>query len=59
MAHCTTIFAQMPKLIPRHHFPSLEQQYGTGRAAGSFSRWDQFVHLLFMQLTGRASLRDE
>jgi putative transposase len=58
MAHCNTIFGQMLKLIPRHHFSSLEQQHGTGRAARSFSRWDQFVHLLFMQLTGRVSLRD-
>jgi hypothetical protein len=58
MAHCNTIFGQMLKLIPRHHFSSLEQQYGTGRSARSFSRWDQFVHLLFMQLTGRVSLRE-
>jgi hypothetical protein len=58
MAHCNMIFGQMLKLIPRHHFSSLEEQYGTGRAARSFSRWDQFVHLLFMQLTGRVSLRD-
>lgn len=58
MAHCNTIFGQMLKLIPRHHFFSLEQQYGTGRPARTFSRWDQFVHLLFMQLTGRVSLRD-
>jgi putative transposase len=48
----------MLKLIPRHHFSTLEEHYGTGRAARSFSRWDQFVHLLFMQLTGRVSLRD-
>ena len=58
MAHCNTIFGQMLKLIPRHHFSSLEQEYGTGRSARSFSRWDQFVHLLFMQLSGRVSLRD-
>jgi len=58
MAHCNTIFDQMLKLIPRHHFPSLEQQYGTGRPARSFSRWDQFVHLLFMQFTGRVRLRE-
>ncbi|MBM4273696.1 MAG: DUF4372 domain-containing protein, partial [Deltaproteobacteria bacterium] len=38
MAHCNTIFGQMLKLIPRHHFSSLEQEHGTGRAARSFSR---------------------
>jgi hypothetical protein len=36
MAHCNTIFGQMLTLIPRHHFSSLEQQYGTGRSAAFF-----------------------
>ncbi len=58
MAHCNTIFHQMLKLIPRHHFAKLEKEHGTGRQARSFSRWGQMVHLLFMQVTSRASLRD-
>ena len=58
MAHCNTIFHQMLKLIPRHHFAKLEAEHGTGRKARSFSRWSQLVHLLSMQLTARASLRD-
>ena len=58
MAHCNTIFHQMLKLIPRHHFATLEAEHGTGRKARSFSRWSQLVHLLSMQLTARASLRD-
>ncbi len=58
MAHCNTIFQQMLKLIPRHHFAKLETEHGTGRKARSFSRWSQLVHLLSMQLTARASLRD-
>jgi putative transposase len=48
----------MLKLIPRHHFAQLEAAHGTGRKARSFTRWSQLVHLLFMQLTARASLRD-
>ncbi len=48
----------MLKLIPRHHFAKLEGEHGTGRQARTFSRWHQLVHLLFMQLTSRASLRD-
>jgi hypothetical protein len=48
----------MLKLIPRHHFAKLEAEHGTGRQARSFSRWHQVVHLLSMQLTARASLRD-
>ena len=58
MAHCNTIFHQMLKLIPRHHFAKLETEHGTGRKARSFTRWSQLVHLLSMQLTARASLRD-
>jgi putative transposase len=48
----------MLKLIPRHHFSRLEQEHGTGRQARSFTRWNQLVHLVFIQLTARASLRD-
>ncbi len=58
MAHCNTIFHQMLKLIPRHHFAKLEGEHSTGRKARSFTRWSQLVHLLSMQLTARVSLRD-
>ena len=58
MAHCSTIFHQMLKIVPRHVFASLDKTHGTGRKARKFSRWDQFVHLLAIQLTGRSSLRD-
>jgi len=58
MAHCNTIFHQMLKLIPRHHFAKLEAEHGTGRKARTFTRWSQLVHLISMQLTARVSLRD-
>jgi len=58
MAHNNTLFHSMLNLIPRHQFSSLESQHSTGRKSRNFSRWNQFVHLMFMQLTGRASLRD-
>ena len=58
MAHCNTIFHQMLKFIPRHQFEALESRHSTGRKSRKFSRWNQFVHLMFIQLTGRASLRD-
>jgi hypothetical protein len=48
----------MLKLIPRHHFSRLEREHGTGRSPRTFSRWHQLVHLIFMQVTSRASLRD-
>ena len=56
MAHCNTIFHSMLKFIPRHQFEILEIHHSTGRKARQFSRWSQFVHLMFMQLTGRVSL---
>lgn len=58
MAHHNTLFHFMLKIIPRHEFSTLEKRHGTGRKARSFSRWNQFVHLTFMQLSARASLRD-
>jgi len=58
MAHCTTLFNTMLNFIPRHQFSALEKRHSTGRRSRSFSRWSQFVHLTFMQLTGRSSLRD-
>ena len=58
MAHCNTLFHSMLNFIPRHQFAALENQHSTGRKFRNFSRWNQFTHLMFMQLTGRASLRD-
>jgi hypothetical protein len=56
MAHCNTIFHQMLKLMPRHHFAKLEAEHGNGRKARFLNRWSQLVHLVFIQLTGRSSL---
>ncbi len=58
MAHRNTLFHSMLNFIPRHQFSALENQHGTGRKSRKFSRWNQFVYLMFMQLTGRKSLRD-
>lgn len=58
IAHCNTLFNTMLKFIPRHQFDALESHHSTGRKPRKFSRWNQFVQLMFMQLTGRSSLRD-
>ena len=58
MAHCNTVFHQLLRFIPRHRFGALEKEHGTGRKARKFTRWNQFVALMFMQITGRVSLRD-
>ena len=46
------------RFIPRHHFGNLEKEHGTGRKARKFTPWNQFVALMFMQITGRVSLHD-
>jgi len=56
MAQCHTIFHQMLKLIPRHHFDKLEAEHGTGRKARSVTPGSQLVPLLSMQPTARGSL---
>ena len=58
MAHYNTVFTQLLRFISRHHFSALEKKHGTGRTARTFTRWNQFVCLMFMQLTNRVSLRD-
>jgi len=58
MAHCNTVFHQSLRFVPRHRFSSLEKEHGTGRKARKFTRWNQFVALMFMHITERASLRD-
>ena len=58
MAHHNTLFHAMLNFIPRHQFHALENDHSTGRKPRTFTRWNQLVHLAFMQLTGRVSLRD-
>jgi hypothetical protein len=54
----TQYYIQMLKFIPRHVFGKLDSDHRTACSARSFIRWHQCDHLLFMQLTGRCSLRD-
>ena len=58
MQSFTTIFAQLLSIIPRQIFSKLSQEHRCKRKPRSFSRWDQFVHLLHAQLAGCKSLRD-
>jgi hypothetical protein len=54
----TTIFAQFLSLVPRSSFSKLSQEYKGKRSPRTFSRHNQFVHLLHCQLAGCKSLRD-
>lgn len=58
MAHASTVFAQVLRLVSRHEFQSLAKQHHEGQRLRKISRWDQFVALLMAQLSGRQSLRD-
>ena len=58
MAHNSTIFAQLPELVPRHEFEGLAEKHRSGRMARSMTRWSQFVAMATGQLAGRCSLRD-
>lgn len=58
MAHHSTVFAQLLRLVPRHRFETLAEQHHSGRKLRSINRWSQCVALMLGQLSGRGSLRD-
>jgi len=58
MAHHSTVFAQLLKLISRHEFETLANQHHSGRSFRTASRWSQFATMMMGQLAGRSSLRD-
>jgi len=58
VAHCSTIFAQVLRLVPRHAFETLAKEHHAGAPLRAMSRWKQFVAMVAAQLTGRQSLRE-
>jgi len=52
------IFAQLLDLLSRYEFNKCVSRYDGNRRVRSFSCWDQFLVMLFAQLTYRESLRD-
>jgi hypothetical protein len=53
-----TIFAQLVEHLPIHEFRKCVHRYNGNRKVKTFSCWDQFLCMLFAQLTYRESLRD-
>ena len=53
-----TVFSQLLSFVPKYLFAKLSQEHRCRRKPRVFSRWDQFVHLLHLQLASRKSLRD-
>lgn len=52
------VFAQLSEHLPRAVFLKCVQRHGGTYPPLSFSHWDQFLCMMFAQLTARASLRD-
>jgi hypothetical protein len=53
-----TVFAQLLEFIPSYEFQLCVDRYQGNRYVKDFSCWDQFLCLVFAQLTDRTSLRD-
>jgi len=53
-----TVFAQLIELIPHNDFTRCVERYGGNRRTRRFRCWDQFLCMVFAQLTYRESLRD-
>ena len=58
MERSRTIFAQLLDFAPRRAFLRAVSRHKGNHNVRSFSCWDQFLCMLFAQLTGRESLRD-
>ena len=52
------VFAQLSEHLPRSVFLNFAARYAGRYPTLSFSHWDQFLCMMFAQLTARSSLRD-
>ena len=53
-----TVFSQLIDHLPNKDFQKCVSRYDGERHVKSFSCWDQFLSMVFAQLTYRESLRD-
>lgn len=53
-----SLFSQLIDHLPSHEFRKCVERYAGNRRVRSFSCWDQFLCMVFAQLTYRESLRD-
>tara|TARA_R110002167_G_scaffold2160_1_gene10770 strand:+ start:277 stop:1425 length:1149 start_codon:yes stop_codon:yes gene_type:complete len=58
MKHRNTIFSELLKFLPRQTFQKVVDRHKGDKRTRSLKCWDQFVALLFAQLSNRQSLRD-
>ena len=52
-----TVFAQLISFLPRYEFKKCVKRYRGNHKVRKFSCWDQFLTMVFAQLTFRSSLR--
>lgn len=53
-----TIFSELLKLCPSYHFEKAVEQYRGDRYVKSFTTWQQYITILYAQVTQKNSLRD-
>lgn len=58
MAYVNTVLTQILKLVPKSEFSRLADTHHKGQKFRGCSRFDQFVLMLTLQVTGRSSIRD-
>ena len=58
MENHRTIFAQLTDFLPQREFRACVKRYRGNHKVKSFSCWDQYLCMVFAQLTYRESLRD-
>lgn len=58
MAHSSTVFSQLLKFVPKSVFQKAVDQYDGDKRCRTLFCWDQFVAMLFAQVSGCGSLRD-
>jgi hypothetical protein len=58
VSHYNTVLHQMLDIFPRHQFQNVVNRHNGDYRVRRLRCWDQFVHLLYAQLSGRESMRD-
>jgi hypothetical protein len=58
MNHGKLVFAQLIEVVPIKKFRQCVKRYGGDHRVRNFTCWDQFLCMVFAQLTYRESLRD-
>jgi hypothetical protein len=53
-----TIFAELLKLCPRYRFEKATERYRGNRYVKTFTTWQQYIAVLYSQITQKDSLRD-